>query len=597
VQALTPHQLLRLGSVWYLPKKQHEHNQLMIPYSNHKPIRLSTMNSTMMLESGDYLRIHHTPRRFPSVTRYDWRDHTVSNNLSSSSVTTNNANDHKTPIVIYSSSDFWIINKPPLIPVHATIDNSHETIIQQMSEANPSIDYVVTTQRLDINTSGLLVIAKQNEFASYFARLLRQKTKTTKFYHGSDRNQHASKEVNIAKRYRCLVCLQVKNDETDSIVDAWQRLSRLTNTTIRHFLEPSDRAPKRFELEIPNLHSNEEGPLSTDGSKEWLECILQITHVSNLVPIPNKDHIRAKKLWPSSIAVMPKSTKAVCEISIQLETGRTHQIRGQLSQLGYPLVGDEQYGGAIPQTVNIRPAETSEQEEEQQEDEPQLLALQSSYVGFWDANYEQAWNQRRRKNITQGIKSDRWIEVSLDTAWWTSILVEEKDEKAGDDAITSSIDMDLVHKIKSSSSSSSLDKLPETKRDDHKELLLPPTVQLSIGRNKYVMVRVDGYMGTEESKWFVRSAKPIECGGPYHANVAEDLVEWLRAAECGHTVTVVGGGRINFQSSSSSSHQGGLHAHVYGFSYGFGKGDHQRVASLIAEAGYSVTYDNSDDLY
>jgi hypothetical protein len=37
---------------------------------------------------------------------------------------------------------------------------------------------------------------------------------------------------------------------------------------------------------------------------------------------------------------------------------------------------------------------------------------------------------------------------------------------------------------------------------------------------------------------------------------------------------------------------------VFGFSYGFGKGDHEKVASIIEEHTIIVaTFDNSDGLY
>ncbi len=36
-------------------------------------------------------------------------------------------------------------------------------------------------------------------------------------------------------------------------------------------------------------------------------------------------------------------------LSVQLETGRTHQIRLHLSHLRYPIVGDPVYGGRLAQ--------------------------------------------------------------------------------------------------------------------------------------------------------------------------------------------------------------------------------------------------------
>jgi len=48
---------------------------------------------------------------------------------------------------------------------------------------------------------------------------------------------------------------------------------------------------------------------------------------------------------------------------VNLITGRTHQIRGQLSQLGFPIVGDDQYGGCA-RSVAMEQDEVDHREED-----------------------------------------------------------------------------------------------------------------------------------------------------------------------------------------------------------------------------------------
>jgi 23S rRNA pseudouridine1911/1915/1917 synthase len=78
-----------------------------------------------------------------------------------------------------------------------------------------------------------------------------------------------------------------------------------------HYMEPAKHGPKT---------------VVTDYRPDWLECALRVVHVAPAV--------------------------AAFDVEIDLETGRTHQIRAQLSALGSPIIGDKLYGSVKPYEVN-----------------------------------------------------------------------------------------------------------------------------------------------------------------------------------------------------------------------------------------------------
>lgn len=101
------------------------------------------------LPQGAYLRLHLYPKRF-DLGGIDWKSRLLKN-----------------------ARDFIVINKPPGIPTHATVDNALENCLAQMRLALGCELFV--TQRLDNPVGGILVFAKNNEYQTKFNRWLSER--------------------------------------------------------------------------------------------------------------------------------------------------------------------------------------------------------------------------------------------------------------------------------------------------------------------------------------------------------------------------------------------------------------------------------------
>ena len=390
---LTSYELLTLGSIWFLPSEYLG--------TTRKPLRLTLDDSNRILNEGDYLRIHHAPRRFPIVHEYDW----------GKSITSSNSG------VIISRNDtigYIVINKPVGVSTNPTVDNNLECVVSAIQQSLNE-EYVSIPQRLDQLTSGLLLLATKKSFASYFAKLLSNKTshsltddtvvnnklngvrKTKK--RKINKNENESK---VHKKYKCLVCI-TSNDINHEIeqLKSW----RSNKTIIKHYIESSFVSKKTFAKNYVN-----------DNITNWSECLLRIAHVSDKVyPIyatntneNDDEYAVAATLWNSHKNI-PKNCKAVVELQIELLTGRTHQIRGQLSLEGFPIVGDVLYGGAI-----------SDHDDEYctystYRNLTQSLALQCCQLSFVDPTdrFNASSSEQRKLH---------WNHFYLNDAWWTPFL-------------------------------------------------------------------------------------------------------------------------------------------------------------------------------
>lgn len=163
----------------------------------------------------------------------------------------------------YEDDYILVVNKPPFMPVHPTKKHQRDTlaniIVYYMLSKNENYTFRCLN-RLDRNTSGLVVIAKDRYSANFLQNNL-------------DKTYYAICEGNL--NGRDTIKSNIKVEDGSSI--------------------------KRF--------------VSKDGD-------LAITNYETL--FCKNNHTLLK---------------------INLETGRTHQIRCHMSSIGFPLAGDDLYGG------------------------------------------------------------------------------------------------------------------------------------------------------------------------------------------------------------------------------------------------------------
>lgn len=209
------------------------------------PNRLET---DVQVRSGDYIRVHTRPRRFPP-NHYRW--------------------DQR---IIFENSQYLVVNKPSGLPCHSSVDNTQENLLKYLKDYLNTPLYM--THRLDVPTSGLIVLAKTLEAQSLFNKSL--------------------EKGEVEKKYLALVSENFK----------WN----LNEVMIQH-MEKSPKAPKvLLSYEIPG---------------KTVECRSRVT----------------------SINYFEKSNCTLIEL--KLLTGRTHQLRSQLSFLGHPIYGDTTYGSTF----------------------------------------------------------------------------------------------------------------------------------------------------------------------------------------------------------------------------------------------------------
>lgn len=89
-------------------------------------------------------------------------------------------------------------------------------------------------------------------------------------------------------------------------------------------------------------HAYVEGIINT--GDEWKTLVDYLIKDKDTARIEDKDNKNAKRAELKYKTVKTEEAENMTLLDIELVTGRFHQIRAQLSNLGHPIIGDDKYG-------------------------------------------------------------------------------------------------------------------------------------------------------------------------------------------------------------------------------------------------------------
>eukprot|EP01039_Chlorochromonas_danica_P011023 gene11024-12271_t len=295
-------ELISFGAVYYTsqfslpttPKTQKQNQQHQDEEQQPVVKAVKRLTYDRRIDSQAYLRVHVNPRRYRSCQQIEWKDRIWTTS--------------SPPI----GSDFIIVNKPAGLPCISTVDNAIENVLYQVQHyLNLSHPLYITT-RLDACTAGLLVLAYTSQAAAAYNQAIQ---------HGTIQKVYKVLTKDMLSLGRMTHGYPKRSDghrnAKPTFLSTWPRPS---------YLNESDWV--RADLEILDSQT-----MSLDESRIAKDAILG-AHPSSVDP---------SQVAAASGGSGCDDENRLCESRINLLTGRTHQIRMQLSALNNPVIGDRRY--------------------------------------------------------------------------------------------------------------------------------------------------------------------------------------------------------------------------------------------------------------
>ena len=197
--------------------------------------------------------------------------------------------------IVYEDAHLLVVDKPPGMVVHPVKDYVHGTLAggvthHLLQRGEPAVARPV--QRIDRDTSGLVLFAKNPAVAGRLAAELER--------------------YKLERRYVAYVDGAVARDT--GTVDL--PIRRVWGHPVAREAAVGPRTP---EQEAALAEAQAQGQTLRE---DWTAAGQRAV-----------THFQVVKRWP-----------AVTKLALQLETGRTHQIRVHMAHVGHPLLGDWLYG-------------------------------------------------------------------------------------------------------------------------------------------------------------------------------------------------------------------------------------------------------------
>ena len=197
-------------------------------------------------------------------------------------------------MVIFENEDFFIVNKAEKVPMHK--GTGHKYGLSEVFKKIYKSENINFANRLDFETSGLVIGCKTLKFLRYISEKIR--------------------ENKVHKKYFAIVHNREFKNENE-------------------FLK-SDSEKNKSNFKIENYLTTAENKVIVSKNPISKESKKSVTYFKYI----NIEKLKKQR----EILDLLKKNKYISLLDIELVTGRKHQIRAQLADKGIFIVGDRKYG-------------------------------------------------------------------------------------------------------------------------------------------------------------------------------------------------------------------------------------------------------------